>query len=184
MKTWERGSNSRLSSDWLSEHRIDSIPHISDCDSLSTNIGDTSSCSSDFVGANMEGDDPRVPHGGVENQNMNGGMEHAHGQRTLREMLLPGRNASPSCIIYPPDATNFHFRNGMIQLLPIFRGMESERAYLHVRDFEEVCATFNDQNCQEDTIKLKLFSFSLKDKAKVWFNALRPQSIHFWQELQ
>src|ERR1700733_14480559 len=106
-----------------------------------------------------QGDNGRI----MENQN-----------RMLRELLLSGRNAAPSCIIYPEDATQFHFRNGMIQLLPTYRGLDNEQAYLHVREFEEVCATFSDQNCSEDTIKLKLFPFSLKDKAKSWFISLRP----------
>ena len=29
-----------------------------------------------------------------------------------------------------------------------------------------------------------MFSFSLKDKAKTWFNSLKPRSIGTWQEMQ
>jgi len=39
---------------------------------------------------------------------------------------------------------------------------------LHLREFEEVCNTYNDSNCNMNTIRLKLFPFSLKDKAKIW----------------
>src|ERR1043165_5210441 len=72
----------------------------------------------------------------------------------------------------------------MIPLLPNFHGLESESPYLHLRDFDEVCATFNDQACTTEIIKLKLFPFSLKDKAKTWLNSLKPRSIGTWQEMQ
>ena len=114
----------------------------------------------------------------------NGINQAAPGQaRSLRELLLPERNATPSCIIFPEDANNFHFRNGMIQLLPTFHGLSKDDPYHHLREFEDVCATFSDQNCTESTVRLKLFPFSLKDKAKTWFNSLRPRSIATWQEL-
>jgi hypothetical protein len=35
-----------------------------------------------------------------------------------------------------------------------------------------------------NTIKLKLFPFSLKDKAKIWLQNLRPGSIRAWDEMQ
>jgi len=38
---------------------------------------------------------------------------------------------------------------------------------LHLKEFEEVCNTYNDSNCSMNTIRLKLFPFSLKDKAKI-----------------
>ena len=61
--------------------------------------------------------------------------------RSLRELLLPERNATPSCIIFPEDANNFHFHNGMIQLLPTFHGPSRDDPYHHLREFEDVCAT-------------------------------------------
>ena len=44
--------------------------------------------------------------------------------------------------------------------------------------------TFNDQNCPEDVIRLKLFPFSLKDKAKTWLLSLRPRSVTSWHDMQ
>jgi hypothetical protein len=35
-----------------------------------------------------------------------------------------------------------------------------------------------------NTIRLKLFSFSLKDKAKTWLQNLRSGFIHAWDEMQ
>jgi hypothetical protein len=35
-----------------------------------------------------------------------------------------------------------------------------------------------------NTIRLKLFSFSIKDKAKTWLQNLRSGSIRAWDEMQ
>ena len=104
-------------------------------------------------------------------------QNNPHQPRTLNDFMNPLRNSAPSCIVFPPDATHFNFKPGIIQLLPTFHGLDSENPYLHLRDFEEVCNTYHDQNCSKDTIRLKLFHFSLKDKAKTWLQNLRLQSI-------
>ena len=78
----------------------------------------------------------------------------------------------------------FNFKPNMISLLPKFHGLDSENPYLHFNEFKEVCSTFHDQSCNEEIIRLKLFPFSLKDKAKTWLNSLRPRSIGTWQEMQ
>jgi hypothetical protein len=87
---------------------------------------------------------------------------------TLRDYMNPTRTSARSCIVFPPDASHFNFKPGIIQLLPTFHGLELENPYLHLREFEEVCNTYNDLNCSMNTIRLKLFPFSLKDKAKTW----------------
>jgi len=88
--------------------------------------------------------------------------------RTLRDHVNPTRTNTPSCIVFPPDASHFNFKSDIIQLLPSFHGLDLENPYLHLREFEEVCNTFDDLNYSMNTIRLKLFSFSLKDKAKTW----------------
>ena len=65
----------------------------------------------------------------------------------------------------------------MISLLHNFHGLDSKSPYLHLKEFDEVCATFDDQTCTNEIVKLKLFPFSLKDKAKNWLNSLKPRSI-------
>jgi hypothetical protein len=72
----------------------------------------------------------------------------------------------------------------LFNFLPYFHGLDLQILYLHVREFEEVCNTYNDLNCIINTIKLKLFPFSLKDKAKIWLQNLRSGSIRAWDEMQ
>ncbi|XP_022849858.1 uncharacterized protein LOC111371943 [Olea europaea var. sylvestris] len=66
----------------------------------------------------------------------------------MRYYLQPPLNFAPSCFIFPLNANNFRFKSGMIPLLPNFHDLESESPYLHLKEFEKVCATFNDQTCQ------------------------------------
>ena len=51
-------------------------------------------------------------------------------------------------------------------------------------EFEEVCNTFKEETAIVDLMRLKVFPFTLKDKAKIWLNSLRPRSIRNWTEMQ
>ncbi|RVX13009.1 hypothetical protein CK203_009808 [Vitis vinifera] len=75
-------------------------------------------------------------------------------------------------------------RPHIVPLLPNFHGMESENPYAHIKEFEEVCNTFREGGASIDLMRLKLFPFTLKDKAKIWLNSLRPRSIRNWVDLQ
>ena len=72
----------------------------------------------------------------------------------------------------------------LVPLIPNFHGMENENPYTHIRDFEEVCTTFKEGAFDMDLLKLKAFPLTLKDKAKIWLNSLRPRTIMNWAELQ
>ncbi|WJZ92650.1 hypothetical protein VitviT2T_011634 [Vitis vinifera] len=61
--------------------------------------------------------------------------------------------------------------------------MDHENPYQHIKEFEEVCNTFREGGASIDLMRLKLFPFTLKDKAKVWLNSLRPRSIRSWTDL-
>lgn len=102
--------------------------------------------------------------------------------RTLKEYLHPTRTVTPSCIMFPPNMPQLEFKPGMIQLLPTFHGLENGNPYVHVREFEEVVATFHSCAVATDIVQLKVFPFSLKDKAKSWLYSLRPRSIGSWDK--
>ena len=102
--------------------------------------------------------------------------------RSMRDYIQPPRVSAPSCII--PHAEEVVVRSYLIPLLPTFHGMEIENPYTHIREFEEVCTTFKEGLVDMDFLKLKSFSLTLKDKAKIWLNSLRPRTIRNWGELQ
>ncbi|XP_075670134.1 uncharacterized protein LOC142639888 [Castanea sativa] len=54
---------------------------------------------------------------------------------------------------------------------------------MHVNDFLQICATCKFQNFTDESVRLCLFPFSLKDKAKTWLNSLSPGSITSWELL-
>ena len=118
----------------------------------------------------------------IENQNFNMGEEGE--RRTMRDYSVPFQFNSLSCItLLPTQANHFELKPGVIQLLPTFYGLEKEDPYLHVKEFLDICATFKFQNFSDESIKLRLFPFSLKDKAKAWLNSLEVGSISTWEVL-
>ena len=72
----------------------------------------------------------------------------------------------------------------LVPFLPTFHGIENENPYMLIREFEEVCTTFKEGAIDMDLLKLKAFPLTLKDKAKIWLNSLRPRTIWNWAELQ
>ncbi|XP_057487288.1 uncharacterized protein LOC130773354 [Actinidia eriantha] len=104
--------------------------------------------------------------------------------RTMREYMNPLRQTPTSAIVIPAHQATLNVKPGMLQALPQFHGLDSEQPYTHITDFEVACSLFQDNTCPREILLLKLFPFTLKDKAKMWFNSLRPMSIHSWHTLQ
>ena len=102
--------------------------------------------------------------------------------RSMRDHIHPPRVSAPSCIIPPAD--DVAVRPYLVPLLPTFHGIENENPYTHIREFEEVGKTFKEGVPDMDLLKLKAFQLTLKDKAKIWINSLRPRTIKNWAELQ
>ena len=117
-----------------------------------------------------------------EQQSQPGTPMNPNAYRTMRDHIHPPRVSAPSCIIPPAD--DVAVRPYLVPLLPTYHGMENENPYTHLRDFEEVCTTFKEGMMDMDLLKLKAFPLTLKDKAKIWLNSLRPRTIRNWAELQ
>ena len=117
-----------------------------------------------------------------EQQSQPATLMNPNAYRTMRDHIHPPRVSAPSCIIPPAD--DVALRPHLVPLLPTCHGMENENPYTHLRDFEEVCTTFKEGMMDMDLLKLKAFPLTLKDKAKIWLNSLRPRTIRNWAELQ
>ena len=100
----------------------------------------------------------------------------------MRDHIHPPRVSAPSCILPPTEDVNA--KPYLVPLLPTFHGMENENPYTHSREFEEVCMTFKEGATEMDILKLKAFPLTLKDKAKIWLNSLRPRTIRNWEDMQ
>ncbi|KAI5328084.1 hypothetical protein L3X38_027480 [Prunus dulcis] len=113
-----------------------------------------------------------------------GGALFVQPRKPLREFSIPKVTDQPSCIVYPQlTVDRFELKSGMIHLLPTYYGNTTEDPYMHIKQFFEICATIKIQNLDDEQIKMRLFPFSLKDKAKSWLYSLPNASIHTWEEL-
>ena len=50
-----------------------------------------------------------------------------------------------------------------------FFGEEDENPYVHLREFEQLCSCLNILGMTHETLKWKLFPFSLLERAKQWY---------------
>ena len=72
----------------------------------------------------------------------------------------------------PVGVRQFEIKTGVIKLLLKFHGLDSESAYLHLKEFEEVCATLHYNNVSED-VEIPIISFFPKENAKARLHSLR-----------
>ena len=54
---------------------------------------------------------------------------------------------------------------------------------LHIAYFFDICDMFKVNDVPDDAIRLRLFPFSLKDRAREWLNSLPVGFIYDWATL-
>ena len=107
--------------------------------------------------------------------------------KKIREYSNPSADGFGSSIVRPPvEANTFELKPSMIQMIQHrtqFAGLPNEDPNQHISDFIELCDTVKYPGVSQDAIRLRLFSFSLRDKAKAWLQSLAIGSIKTWDEL-
>ena len=107
--------------------------------------------------------------------------------KALMDFSQPKINEIQSSIVRPAIAANtFEIKPGTIQMVQNsvqFGGSPTEDPNMHIRNFIEICDTFKFNGVSEDAVKLRLFPFPLRDKAKGWLHSLPAGSITTWEEL-
>ena len=63
-----------------------------------------------------------------------------------------------------------------------FSGTPNEDATSHLNTFVELCDMQKKKDVDNDVVKMKLFPFSLRDSAKIWFSSLPRNSIDSWNK--
>ncbi|KAK9045938.1 hypothetical protein V6N11_051841 [Hibiscus sabdariffa] len=71
----------------------------------------------------------------------------------------------------------------MLNSIGQFGGSPREDSRQHIHPFLEVCDSFQQQGVHEDILKLKLFPYSLRDRARAWLNGVPAGSMESWADL-
>ncbi|KAK8563363.1 hypothetical protein V6N12_035511 [Hibiscus sabdariffa] len=103
-----------------------------------------------------------------------------HGRRKDLEGL------NPAVTIPEFEVKHFDLKPVMFNMLNTlgqFGGSPAENARQHLKPFLEIYNSFKIHGVSNNVLKLKLFPYSLRDKAKAWLNNLPPGSFQSWTEL-
>ncbi|KAI4313295.1 hypothetical protein L6164_026286 [Bauhinia variegata] len=101
-------------------------------------------------------------------------------QLELERMAAPNEQPNEGHIQNPAvEANNFEIKLALIQMVQNnqFSRALNEDPNLHLSTFLKIYATFKYNGVLEEAIKLRLFSFSLRDGARRWINSLPPGSV-------
>nr|GFB75766.1 reverse transcriptase domain-containing protein [Tanacetum cinerariifolium] len=106
--------------------------------------------------------------------------------RTMEELLqVHTEGYGEAIVILEILAENFEIKTNLLQLVQSnkFPGRESENPHTHISNFKRMTITLKYRDVPNDTIKLMLFPYSLKDAAKIWYKKESPNSILTWDDL-
>ena len=102
----------------------------------------------------------------------------AMADKTLHEFSAPTMaNIHTGPMINVGD-NRFELKPALIDMVQAnqFCGKAHEDASAHLQHFLEICSTFTIKGVTRDVILLRLFSFSLLEKAKQWFYANKDRN--------
>ena len=96
------------------------------------------------------------------------------------------KNDFISTLIAPPatSAESCDINTALLNLVmkDQFSGTPNEDDGSHLNTFVELCDVQKKKDVDNDFLKLKLFPFSLRDRAKFWFSSLPRNSIDSWDK--
>ncbi|KAL1223404.1 hypothetical protein V5N11_003467 [Cardamine amara subsp. amara] len=97
----------------------------------------------------------------------------------------PSTHSTTQGIVAPLVANNnFEIKSGLISMVQShkFHGLPMENPLEHLDQFDRLCELTKINGISEDGFKLRLFPFSLGDKASQWERALPQNSITTWDD--
>ena len=102
-------------------------------------------------------------------------------EKVLRDYALPPAGIPLAIRKSTIQVKNFELKSITLQLLQNIQlmGFPNEDPNMQISNFLEVCDTVKYNGVSGDAIRLGIFSFSLKDKAKHWLNSEPPDSTYW-----
>ncbi|KAK8609242.1 hypothetical protein V6N13_025548 [Hibiscus sabdariffa] len=126
----------------------------------------------------------RILMGDNNGQHQNLKNQQQQPVRTVRDYLAEDLDGLNHAVTIPEfDAKHFELKpvmSNMLNTLGQFGGSLADNARLHLKSLLEVCNSFKIHGVFNDVLKLKLFPYSLRDKAKACLNNLPPGSFQSW----
>jgi len=107
-------------------------------------------------------------------------------RRVLQDFVTRGVQEIASSIARPIiDANNFNLKPALISMVQQsqFGWTPLEDPNLHLLVFLEVCDTLKLNGVSTDDIRLHLFPFLLRDKARAWLQSFPSGYVTTWDEL-
>jgi len=104
--------------------------------------------------------------------------------RTIDSLTAPNLELETRGVQCSALAATIRIKPGVIQLLPKFGGEPQENPIQYLKEFWDVCNLMKPADVSDDEMMLRVFSFSLKDKAKKWYHTLMPGSASNWLALK
>ncbi|KAG7536948.1 Retrotransposon gag domain [Arabidopsis suecica] len=105
--------------------------------------------------------------------------------RNIGDGDAPRNHQQRQGIVPPPvQNNNFEIKSGLISMIQgnKFHGLPLEDPLDHLDNFDRLCSLTKINGVSEDSFKLRLFPFSLGDKAHHWEKTLPAGSITSWDE--
>ncbi|KAG7559377.1 Retrotransposon gag domain [Arabidopsis thaliana x Arabidopsis arenosa] len=105
--------------------------------------------------------------------------------RNIGDGDAPRNHQQRQGIVPPPvQNNNFEIKSGLISMIQgnKFHGLPLEDPLDHLDNFDRLCSLTKINGVSEDSFKLRLFPFSLGDKAHHWEKTLPDGSITSWDD--
>jgi hypothetical protein len=110
-------------------------------------------------------------------------MEH----KTIHQLFVPkGEFLEPPQSSKPITASSYELYHVFIAMVreKTFSGLDHENPYHHLREFEQLCACLTISSMLHETLRWKLFPFSLDGRAKQWYAHNVGKVNGDWEELR
>lgn len=107
--------------------------------------------------------------------------------RTFNDLSRPSLVGMRPSITRPAvEANNFEIKSSTIQMIQTtcqFDGRSDEDPNDHLARFLAICATFSIHGVSDDAIRLRVFPFTLRERARTWLDSLPAGSITTWDQM-
>ena len=122
--------------------------------------------------------------GSTSSSSSSEGPDQEMDRRMMKEFSLPTVGSHPSAILLDDAQRNYELKNLHYNTLPHFGGALSEDCLQFMKEYYSVVTTFPLRNLTEDHLRMRCFSYCMRDDAKKWLMALPAGSLTTWSGVE